>query len=710
MLLAAHLAAAPAQAIDFSPHNILRDDELFSTAQPSRTAIQQFLEREGSVLAVFQETVAGVTKSTAQIIYDTAVANGISAKFLLATLEKEKGLLSKKTASESDLNWATGYSCTRGSCNEKYKGFSNQVESTAITQAIYRAKASTFGFRVGATAKTHDGIEVTPANQATANLYIYTPYTGNAPGLPVTTQVGGNYLFWKIWNRYFPTQLIPDGTVVTSNGEAWRIEGGKKRKFISDAVLRADYREADLTPVDSTVLATYPDGPIIALADNTLVRSAENNTVYLTSGAVLRPLADDAALAALSNYRLAVSTLAEVPAVDSSALASYLLGDAITAATPHPQGSFYTLEDGSRWYVQHTLKHPVEEAVWTASYAGRRVAQAASASQFSSLPVGSPVSLAEGALVRTPANVYYVISQGERRKIEDGIVARRIFGEARVNAAAVVPMEILERHPAGLNIDYMDTTVIDSAATTPVVEAGPTAVYSGIFASQDPDGLSGVTGQTLRATVRIRNTGNVNWERSAVWLMTEGNSQRAELVEASVAPGSEASFAVQIVAPTTPGVSARMFSLYRADQPATPFLQFGRFLLVKAGVISEIQRHNVPVAVRRAWKPVTVTFTIKNTGSKSWVARKTALKLTAADGSASPFYDPSDWVRRDVVAVAVNKATIAPGEVGVFTFTLKASAATRGVHTLRFTLERTDTKEAVLLSGESALLRQLRVD
>lgn len=710
LALAAQLAAGPAQAVTFDPNRIFTDAELFTEVQPSVTAIQRFLEREGSVLATFRETTGGVSKTAAQIVHDAAVANRVSAKFLLAKVEKEKGLLTKKTASEADLNWATGYSCTRGSCNDKYKGFTNQVESAAITQAIYRDRAATFSFRVGATTQTYDGISVTPANQATANLYIYTPYTGNAPGLAVTTLAGGNYLFWKIWNRYFTAFPIPDGTVVTSGGVAWRIEGGRKRRFASDAVRAADYRDADLTPVSEATLAAYPEGTPIALADNTVVRNAVTLEAFLVVGQTIRPIENDATLAVLSDYRLAVTSLADVPAVPAETLAGYTVGAPITAAHSHPQGRFYQLPDSSIIFVQDTLKHAVDPAVWAASYAGRRTPVPAAADQFADLPLGSPLPLADGTLVRDAAGTTHVISDLERRKIEDATVASRVFGSARVAAALSVPDGVLQRHQAGLNIDYMDDTIPDAPAAASPVAADPAAVYAGVFAGQQPEGFTGVTGQTLRGVMRIRNTGTVAWVRDGVWLTVEGSAERFALGEGSVAPGSEGSFAVTLTAPDAPGLAARGVGVHRADAPNEPFLKFGRFVLTTPGVTSRIERHNLPVALRRAWKPVTVNVTIKNTGKNVWVARKTALKLTAGDGTASPFYDPADWVRRDVPAVPVNRKTIAPGETGVFTFTLKPTGLARGVHTLRFSLERTDTNEAVLLSGEPAFVRQLRVD
>src|SRR3989344_1632018 len=167
----------PVAAQVFNPHRIFTDAELQDTASLSTAAIQQFLEKNSSVLATYQETVNNERLTAAQIFTRVAKDTGISSKFLLAVVEREKGLLRKSAgdAKASDLDWATGYSCFSGGCNDKYKGFFNQVESTAITQNIYNKRASEFPFQVGKSSKTRDGFLVTPKNQATANLYTYTP-------------------------------------------------------------------------------------------------------------------------------------------------------------------------------------------------------------------------------------------------------------------------------------------------------------------------------------------------------------------------------------------------------------------------------------------------------------------------------------------------------------------------------------------------------
>jgi len=151
----------------FDPQNIFTDAELFNGSALSQAAVQVFLSRENSPLANYSQAVDGQTKTAAQMIWEVGQKYNVSQKFILTTLEKEQALVSRTSATQKALDWATGYSCYGGTCKDKYQGFYNQIDASADTQRIYRDKASQFSFRIGKTTTTYDGYPVTPANQAT---------------------------------------------------------------------------------------------------------------------------------------------------------------------------------------------------------------------------------------------------------------------------------------------------------------------------------------------------------------------------------------------------------------------------------------------------------------------------------------------------------------------------------------------------------------
>ncbi|MBI3290732.1 hypothetical protein HYZ76_00450 [Candidatus Falkowbacteria bacterium] len=719
-----------AQARIFNPHNIITDRELTDYSSLSQAAIQKFLERKNSVLARYSQMADGKPMKVSEIVWTIAQTHKINPKFLLTTLEKEQGLISRSQATEKALDWATGYSCYGGGCNEKYKGLYNQLEATAETQEIYIQKASQFSFRVGQPSKSFDGLEVIPANQATANLYIYTPYVGYSPEIGVTAPYGGNRLFWRIWHRYFSSQKFLDGQVVSHNGNYYLIQNNRKRKFMSRELFLKDYRESDAINVSSTDLAAYPDGPVVEFSANTLVRSDASGQIYLISENQKRPIIDNSALALLDDFRIAV-TASEVPTVSESKLTPYSLGTLISSASVFPQGKLFKGParsgfatgdaggpDGVIWQIKDGLKHKVDQAVWQNRFEGEE-AEPISADALEAYPTGSPLGLKDGTFVINGGN-YYLISSGERVKIEDAGIFDRVFGLSKKNSALSVSSELLEVHKAGENIDYIDDTIQDlPQASAPNAAAGS---YSAEFSSLEPEGLIMVSGQTQSITIKFKNNGGSIWQNGDVWLEIKdkeadtssfGAAEKINFTENSVASSQIASFTFDLTAPSgKSGLLTQEFGLYyNKNGTPTKITSIGKFVIVKTGVAAQILEHDIPAAIRNTWRPVEIKMKIQNTSSDiEWLSNKTVLELYNADGSESPFYDPNDWIRKEAVGVPLNKPRIAPGETGEFIFTLDPRNIKAGIYVLNFQLKLLDKDKEVFLNGGTEWRREIRVD
>jgi len=700
----------PVAAQVFNPHRIFTDAELQDTASLSTAAIQQFLEKNSSVLATYQETVNNERLTAAQIFTRVAKDTGISSKFLLAVVEREKGLLRKSAgdAKASDLDWATGYSCFSGGCNDKYKGFFNQVESTAITQNIYNKRASEFPFQVGKSSKTRDGFLVTPKNQATANLYTYTPYVGHSPELGITNGLGGNRLFFNIWQRFFAEAKYPDGLVITDGASYWKIEGGQKRKFKTIELYLTEHQPLDAITASAKTIAAYADGPNISFANNTLVRSAASGQALLLQDGKQRPIVDESALAKLSDFRLALSAFSEITQVPTELLEPYAVGTPITENLAYPQGKLFS-ETGTTtlWWVQDGIRHPVHPVI--AQYTWKdRAPQPATTGDFSRYSAGSPILLPDGTFVKNDDGNYYIISNGERRKITSAELFDRVFGSERRNNAIDVPDEVLSLHAAALSLDYINDGIQDpppgpTPAPTPAV-----LPYQVGTVTVSPDTLTGITNQTLPVTVRGINTGSTTWRRETVTLKIN-NGAPVALNESSVAPGQTGSFSGTLTFPSQAGLQPQSFGIFGPHGDV--LTRFAKFAVIKPGVAAEVVSATVPAAVKNTWRPVTVTVKLKNISTNQpWKSQKTALKITGPDGKTSPFYDVNDWIRTDVAAVPINKKTIAPGETGEFKFTLKVKGIKPGTYQLRFALELLDAKKTVLIDGQDTWLRTLRVD
>lgn len=241
----ASLMSAPttAQAIngsDFNPEMIIADEVFYNYSSMSPNDIQLFLNsrvaqcQSGYVCLkdYAQDTpqfggdqycsgLNGGVDSAAVIIWEVAQSCHISPRVLLVLLEKEQSLVSSRAPSPGKYNAATGFSCPdTAPCDPAFAGFVYQVYYAARQFNRYAANPSSYGYRAGRTSEilyspnSACGTRtVFVRNQATANLYIYTPYTPNAAALDNLYGTGdacssyGNRNFWRIFTDWFGSTI-----------------------------------------------------------------------------------------------------------------------------------------------------------------------------------------------------------------------------------------------------------------------------------------------------------------------------------------------------------------------------------------------------------------------------------------------------------------------------------------------------------------------
>jgi MYXO-CTERM domain-containing protein len=178
----------------------MKDSDAMSEAD-----IQKMLDRnpwgKKSVLATYEQD----GKSAAKIIHAAAVKHGINPLVLLTRLQMEQGLINKTTASAATIEIAFGCGCPHSPvCSDRYMGFENQTECAAgtLSRSMVAATTSTgtvSGWARNRTKQTQDGVSITPKNAATAALYTYTPWVGEAGG--GRAGVGGASLHHAVWNN-----------------------------------------------------------------------------------------------------------------------------------------------------------------------------------------------------------------------------------------------------------------------------------------------------------------------------------------------------------------------------------------------------------------------------------------------------------------------------------------------------------------------------
>ncbi|MBN1778642.1 MAG: hypothetical protein JW816_00240 [Candidatus Buchananbacteria bacterium] len=702
-------------ARNFNPNDIISDQDLFNQTSLSKTAIQVFLNRENSVLANYTQTIAGQKMTAAEMIWQVAQQHGVNPKFILTTLEKEQSLISKDQATQKVLDWATGYGCYNNRCIEKYRGFYNQIDAAAETQELYRQKANTFSFIVGQTTTTSDGFKITPANQATANLYIYTPYVGNAPEYGISSRFGANKLFWRIWNRYFTSQKFLDGQIITNGNNYWLIKDNQKCLYANQQTFLADHsiNQAILAKADD--INAYSNGPTIYFTNNTLVKSSLSGQIFLIDGLTKRAVIDQSALALLTDFTFATLDQTQIKSVPETQLTVYDSGAFIYATSLYPQGKFFKDESGAIWQIKDSVKHQVDLVVYQNEFANQ-VLEPTTVETMKQYPTGEPLKLSDGTFVINDGK-YYLISNGERMRIQNEDLFNQLFGLDKKQTAVDVSDDLLNLYQAGEIIDYIDDTIKDPVTPDEAINENLAE-----FISINPKNLSLLAGTKTKITITFKNNSAQTWQSGEVWLTANDQNQttnsfgiadKINFNESSVESNATSTFSLTLNTPADQtGMLYEDFSLYQTQNGIDKKIAITTNLItIKPNQAAEIIEDNIPVAVKNNWRPIQITMRIKNISpDTTWLSRKTALEIYNDDNKPSVFYDKNDWVRKEVAAVPINKTTIKPGETGEFKFTLDPRGLKKGTYTLRFNLKLLDKDKQVYLNDNLNFDRLIRVD
>jgi hypothetical protein len=248
--LALTAPAAPAEAAnnaDFRADNIISDSVFFNSNTMSAGDIQNFLADKGrNCVAGSAPCIkdfradspsrpaqgaghcgaypGGSNELASTIIYKAAKACGINPQVLIVTLEKEQSLITGTRPSATRFAIAMGFDCpdTRA-CGSSSMGFEYQMYKAAwqfrqytLTPNYFRYKPGNIAVQFNPNAACGSTV-VNIKNQATANLYNYTPYQPNAAALAAGAGVGdscsayGNRNFFRFFTDWFgsPVNAVP---------------------------------------------------------------------------------------------------------------------------------------------------------------------------------------------------------------------------------------------------------------------------------------------------------------------------------------------------------------------------------------------------------------------------------------------------------------------------------------------------------------------
>ena len=416
-VLTPSLSSRAADANRFDPGNIMSDAVFFAGSAMSGNEVQAFLEgrvsqcRTGyTCLKNYRESTSSrvaqagrcaryegaSSERASDIIARVGSACGISQKALIVLLEKEQGLVSDSFPGARQYRSATGYGCPdTADCDTQYYGFFNQVYAAALQFKNYAANPAGRNYQAG----RYNTIMWSPTagcgtssvyiqNQATAGLYLYTPYRPNAAALANLYGAGdscsayGNRNFWRIYSDWFGDPQQGSSLVRTeSNATVYVVSGSKKHAIPDLATYQALYPLGQLGYVSQTYLDGLTSGPALGR----VIRSAAGKVYFFDVGAKLQFMT----CGDVSAY--GVECGASVVLTDSQ-INQLRNGPAMSRLYVTPEGKRFLMESGRRREVldDASLAKVSSPANFVTLY------EAA----ISYLPYGAPV-VRDGASVQT---------------------------------------------------------------------------------------------------------------------------------------------------------------------------------------------------------------------------------------------------------------------------------------------------------------------
>jgi hypothetical protein len=188
---------------DFNPGDFISSQEFIDTSALSEAQIQDFLKSKNSFLQDYK--INGHLMS--YWIYKHCSDNGLNPKVIITHAQKEQGLISQTTmpTKQRRLDYALGVGATDGGDNPKWKGMDNQFlggTQTCTRWYLRGEKQNKYPLIFAAS----DNSNLVIHNSAVFSLYKFCPWQGTEDkliGKVIYKAPFGNYLFWKVYKKYF---------------------------------------------------------------------------------------------------------------------------------------------------------------------------------------------------------------------------------------------------------------------------------------------------------------------------------------------------------------------------------------------------------------------------------------------------------------------------------------------------------------------------
>ncbi|MFE1645664.1 hypothetical protein ACFM35_08825 [Microbacterium sp. P01] len=395
----------------FQAGNIISDAVFFNSSTMSAEQIQAFLQarvpscqsgytclkdwydtsRTTTPDAMCGAYSGGTRERASTIIYKVAQACGINPQVLIATLQKEQSLITDANPSSLQYKIAMGQGCPdTAACDSRYFGFFNQVYGAAWQFKRYAnppgtsqyftwyAPGKTWNIRWSPNAACGSS-PVYIQNQATANLYYYTPYQPNASAIRAGYGIGdacgayGNRNFYQYFTDWFGSgqgELL-EVLQVSGTSERYLVsQGGRWRLGTPEVAAQFTWISA-VRDVSRSEIETYQDRG----AADRAVRTNTGIVYALDSGRRLR-LRD---AAQVSDFGWDYAAL---PVASDAQVARYGDGGWLERVVS---------SNGASWLVQSGSRRQVVDLGLLSRYGILALSTSISAAMVADYPTSSPV-------------------------------------------------------------------------------------------------------------------------------------------------------------------------------------------------------------------------------------------------------------------------------------------------------------------------------
>lgn len=429
------------RAAYFNPDNIITDEEYTNYNSLSKTAIQRFLEKQGSELAVLRDN----NKSIAKIFYDSAQKYEINPKLLLATAQKEQSAITDSSLTSYQKKYLMGYAVfdVYNPIQLKYQGIFKQIDNAAWQFRQYLNNYQGFGFQKNKTKTTRDNYAVTPKNHATAGLYNYTPHAGAPKGVNLSYSGNGNFLFWQIWQSWF-ANYYPNGTLlkIDNNDLIYILQNDKKRPFLSERVLEVSKYNADQAITISSEQDKYLASSPTIFPDGTLLSDGKNK--YIVSNQRLRKFQSNKVFKKLGYQEK------KLLPIDEAGKNVYRQGAIIKnqRALPLSGTIIRNRKSNIKYLVNGREKKPIYKAIYKNQFTSGNYVYINEAA-FDAFAISDPVYLRDGTIIKNKKGKLFIIEYGQKRPISKTTFDKMGF---KLENAISVSQKIRQMHETGKKI------------------------------------------------------------------------------------------------------------------------------------------------------------------------------------------------------------------------------------------------------------------